>query len=285
MEEYVERLAAIAHTDRLAVLRLLTRRYPGSIRAGEIAQILNLADSTLSAHLATLSRAGLVRASRRGRSILYAADATRVGALLDFLIHDCCRSRPDFIGRAPHHPSHLLDGTLTMPDRKFDVLFICSGNSARSIFGEALLRDLGGSRFRAFSAGTRPFSELNPMAVEMLRDKGHGIGDLRAKTVAEFQRPEAPMMDFVFTVCDRAADEECPPWPGQPITAHWGMVDPVKATGTDAERALAFQTAYGTLRRRIEAFVNLPVAELDRMTLQRRVDEIGGQLPALDAAN
>ena len=163
-----------------------------------------------------------------------------------------------------------------MADRKYNVLFICTGNSARSIFAEALLRKLGGDRFAAHSAGTRPYSELNPFALQVLRDKGHDIAPLRAKNVAEFQGEGAPRMDFVFTVCDQAASEECPAWEGQPISAHWGMPDPVKAEGTDAAKALAFQHAYGALQNRIKAFTALPIAELDRIALQKAVDDIAG---------
>ena len=162
-----------------------------------------------------------------------------------------------------------------MTDGKYNVLFICVGNSARSIFAEALLRQIGGARFNAYSAGTRPFSQLNLIAVEMLVAKGHDVSQLRAKTVAEFQGADAPRMDFVFTVCDLAANEDCPPWPGQPVSAHWGMPDPVKAAGTEAERRLAFQQAYGALKHRIAAFAALPFETLDRMSLQRAVDEIG----------
>ena len=161
-----------------------------------------------------------------------------------------------------------------MADRTYNVLFICTGNSARSIFAETLLRDLAGDRFEACSAGTQPRSELNPQAVALLEAKGHDVSGLRAKHVSEFQGEGAPVLDFVFTVCDRAANEDCPPWPGQPISAHWGQPDPVKATGTEAERKLAFQQAYGALRNRIALFTALPLDSLDRLSLQARVDEI-----------
>ena len=167
-----------------------------------------------------------------------------------------------------------------MRDTDFDVLFICSGNSARSIFAEALLRDLGKGKFQAFSAGTRPNSELNPFALEVLDRNGHDVKGLRAKHLSEFQTPDAPVMDFVFTVCDTAAAEECPPWPGQPITGHWGLPDPVKATGTDAEKALVFAQTYAALRRRITSFVALPFETLSRLKLQSHIDQIG-----LDAAH
>ena len=161
-----------------------------------------------------------------------------------------------------------------MSDRKFNVLFICTGNSARSIFAETLLRETAGDRFNVYSAGTRPRSELNPFALEVLKQKGHDTSALRAKNISEFQRPDAPEFDFVFTVCNQAANEECPAWSGQPVSAHWGMVDPVRATGTPAEKSLAFQQAYGMLLRRVAAFAALPIESLNRISLQRAVDDI-----------
>lgn len=162
-----------------------------------------------------------------------------------------------------------------MSDQVHNVLFICTGNSARSIFAEAILRQEAGDRFNALSAGTRPHSELNPIAIEMLETRGYDIGPLRAKHISEFQGPDAPPLDFVFTVCDLAANEECPPWEGQPISAHWGWPDPAKATGSEAERRLAFQQTYGAMRNRIQAFAALPFDTLDRASLQSRVDDIG----------
>ena len=162
-----------------------------------------------------------------------------------------------------------------MRDMKYNVLFICSGNSARSIFAEALLRDLGKGRFQAFSAGTQPNTELNPFALEVLKRNGHDISGLRSKHISQFQQPGSEIMDFVFTVCDTAAAEECPPWPGQPITGHWGLPDPVKANGTEAEKALVFARTYAGLRQRIMAFVELPFDSLNRISLQSRVDAIG----------
>lgn len=166
--------------------------------------------------------------------------------------------------------------------KPYNVLFICVGNSARSIFAEALLRDLGGSRFVAHSAGVRPFSELNPFALDVLARQGHDTSPLRSKTISEYQREESPEMDFVFTVCDLAANEECPPWPGQPLTAHWGQPDPVKVEGTDGEKALAFAEAYRQLRSRIQAFVALPLDQLDRQTTQARLDELAREPATAD---
>lgn len=162
-----------------------------------------------------------------------------------------------------------------MQSKRYNVLFICSGNSARSLFAEALLRDLGKDRFAAWSGGASPATAPNPFALQVLERNGHDTETLKSKNIDVFQTPDAAVMDFVFTVCDTAAAEECPPWPGQPISGHWGLRDPVKATGTDAEKALVFAQTYGALRRRIEAFVELPFATLDRKSLQSRVDQIG----------
>lgn len=162
-----------------------------------------------------------------------------------------------------------------MSDTKHKVLFICTGNSARSIFAEAIMRHEAADRFDVYSAGTKPQSELNPFAVEMLQQKGIETADLRAKNIAEFQGTEAPALDFVFTVCDLAANEECPAWDGQPISAHWGLPDPVKAEGTDAQKRLAFQQTYGAMRNRILAFTALPLDTLSRASLQHEVDAIG----------
>ena len=273
MESLVSnRLAALGHPQRLAILRLLIRRVPDRLAAGDIAGVLGLKASTLSNYLSHLMQVGLVTQERSGTSLLYAPDMGAVGETVGYLLNDCCRGRPDLC--PPLHPLPRTGADPVSQD-PFRVLFICTGNSARSIFAETLLRDLGGDRFEAHSAGTKPRSELNPFAVRVLRDKGHDVSGLRSKTVAEFQGAEAPDFDFVFTVCDRAANEECPPWHGQPVSGHWGLPDPVQAEGTDAERALAFQEVYGALRNRIQAFVALPFDALDRLSLQTAVDEIG----------
>ena len=157
----------------------------------------------------------------------------------------------------------------------FNVLFLCTGNSARSILAEAILRKDGGGRFNAFSAGSFPRPDVHPMSLELLAEHGYPTEGLRSKTWDEFAKPGAPKMDFVFTVCDQAAAEPCPIWPGQPMSAHWGVPDPAAATGTEAEIAFAFSDAYRMLRNRISIFVNLPMAQLDRLSLQKELDRIG----------
>ena len=246
----VAALTALGHEGRLAVFRLLARRAPDWVPAGELASALGLKQNTLSVYVAILTRAGLLRQRRQGRSVLYSIDLKRVGALLDFLVTDCCRGHPELCEPLAAHALRRLEAGNCMSDRGFHVLFICTGNSARSIFAEAILAREGAGKFRAFSAGTRPHSELNPHAITVLQNLGHDVSGLRSKNISEFQQPDAPRMDLVFTVCDRAANEECPPWPGQPISAHWGMPDPVKAQGTEAEKAFAFMEAYRTMKHR-----------------------------------
>lgn len=271
-KEIPDQLSTLGHPQRLAIFRLLMRRYPDRVPAGEIASTLGVKASTMSTYLSALTRDQLVEQQRAGTSLLYAINMTTVQRLFGYLFSDCCRGRPDIC-------MPFSTGTTPMSGRKYNVLFICVGNSARSIFAESLLRSAAGDRFIAYSAGTRPGTQLNPFAVQVLQDKGHDVSVLRSKDVSEFARPDAPQFDFVFTVCDQAANEECPAWEGQPVSGHWGMPDPVKVEGTNAEKALAFQQAYGALKHRIEAFVALPIETLDRIALQKGVDDIGRASP------
>lgn len=266
------RLSALGHPHRLAVFRLLIRRYPDQVPATELADALGLKPSTLSAYLGALMQVGLILQQRAGTSLRYSINMETARETIDYLLLDCCRGRPD-ICMPNSYPASK--GVRPMPDRKYNVLFICTGNSARSIFAESLLRREGGDMFNVHSAGTKPRSELNPFAIEVLEQKGHDITVLRSKNIAEFQTKDAPQFDFVFTVCNQAANEECPAWTGQPVSAHWGMPDPVKAEGSDAEKSLAFQQAYGALQNRIKAFTALPISSLDRVSLQKAVDDIG----------
>ena len=162
-----------------------------------------------------------------------------------------------------------------MADRTYNVLFLCTGNSARSILAECVLNRLGRPRFRAFSAGSFPKGEVHPYALDLLRRQNYPVSELRSKSWDEFAGPAAPRLDFVFTVCDRAAAEVCPIWPGQPMSAHWGLPDPAAAQGSEAERRLAFADTLRMLTNRISIFVSLPLASLDKLTLQKRLDAIG----------
>jgi len=171
-----------------------------------------------------------------------------------------------------------------MADTPMNVLFLCTGNSARSIMGEAIMNKTALGRFRAFSAGSQPKGQLNPDTVVLLARLGYDTSVLRSKSWHEFAQPGAPKLDFVFTVCDQAAAESCPIWPGQPMTAHWGIPDPAEAQGTPAEIALAFKDAYRMLSRRIELFLALPMASLESLALQAKLKEIGLTKDAAETA-
>jgi arsenate reductase (thioredoxin) len=162
-----------------------------------------------------------------------------------------------------------------MTKRGYNVLFLCTGNSARSIIGEAILNKMGAGNFRAYSAGSQPKGQINPNTIQLLQGLGYDTSAYRSKSWDEFARAGQPEFDFVFTVCDNAAAEACPVWPGQPMTAHWGIADPAEATGSPAEIALAFKEAYRLLHQRIGVFTALPLQSLDRLSLRNRLREIG----------
>ena len=162
-----------------------------------------------------------------------------------------------------------------MADQPYNVLFLCTGNSARSILAEAILRKDGKGRFRAFSAGSMPKGAVHPLALRTLEQMDYPADGMRSKSWLEFAAADAPAMDFVFTVCDSAAGETCPVWPGKPVTAHWGIEDPAAAEGSELERQAAFVTAFRYLKNRIDAFVNLPLSSIDALSLGARLREIG----------
>lgn len=267
--EIHDRLGALAHPKRLDLFRLLMRRYPDSVPAGQIAEALALKPNTTSTYLGALKAAGLIEQTRAGTSLQYTANLSAVRGLFTGLLGECCQNRPDLCLQPSGEP------LVVQPNRVMNALFICTGNSARSIMAEAILNRQGNGLFRAFSAGTSPSDGPNPNVLELLQQKNYDISDLRTKSLDEFASKDAPKMDFVFTVCDHAANEACPAWPGQPISAHWGLPDPVKAQGTGAQKQLAFQQAYGLLHNRLTAFASLPFETLDRISLQHKVDDIG----------
>ncbi len=167
-----------------------------------------------------------------------------------------------------------------MSEKIYNVLFLCTGNSARSIMAECIMNRIGADRsrgygFRGYSAGSFPAGQVNPYAIELLQNQNYPVKDLRSKDWAEFAEEGAPAIDFIFTVCDNAANEVCPFWPGQPVSAHWGLPDPAAVDGLEAEKRIAFADAFRMLHNRISIFANLPMQSLDRMTLQKRLEEIG----------
>ena len=268
----IDRLSTLSHPQRMGVFRLLLRRYPDQLSAGEITAALDLKPSTASVYLAALKQVGIISQRRDGTHLFYTANLMAAREIISGLFFDCCKGRPDL---CPDAFTDLLGVTTAIQDQNFNVLFVCSGNSARSIFAETLLRDLGRGRFNVYSAGTLEKSGLHALAVELLRAEEHDVSDLRSKNIAEFQLKTAPKMDFVFTVCDQAASEDCPTWPGQPISGHWGMPDPVKIEGTLAEQQQAFQQTYDALRNRISTFASIPFDTLNKVSLQKQIDEIG----------
>lgn len=257
-------LSALAQETRLETFRLLTQAGPEGLSAGAIADVLAIPPNTLSFHLSHLVNAGLASQRRAGRSIIYTADYARMNDLLAYLGENCC-------GKAA--PTGVC--AMTDTKRPFNVLFLCTGNSARSIMAEAAMTRWGAGRFIGHSAGSHPKGEVHPMTLKTLQNLNYKIDGFRSKSWDEFAQDGAPPLDFVFTVCDNAANEVCPIWPGQPMSAHWGIEDPAAATGSDAAIAMAFRRAYFELENRIKIFTSLRLEGLDKLSLQGRLNTIG----------
>ena len=269
-----EQLGALSHPKRLDLFRLLMRRYPDSVPAGQIAKALDLKANTASVYLSALKQAGLIKQARVGTSLQYTINMPQLRGLFSGLLVNCCQNRPDLCLPSTNATQPTMFDTVP-PTRPLNVLFICTANSARSIMAEAILNAEGQGQFNAFSAGTIPADTPHPAVLKLLTGKAYDVSGISSKSLHQFESATAPQMDFVFTVCDQAANEECPAWPGHPMSAHWGQPDPIKAAGNEAQRELAFQQAYGLLRNRIKAFVNLPMASLNRISLQHNLDDIG----------
>lgn len=250
--------AALSHPGRLMVFRTLMdalKAPVGGLSAGDLAAMVRMAPSTLSFHLKDLRLAGLADSRRFGRQVVYSANQSAVEVLISFLGD--------------------LNGKLEFDPREpYNVLFLCTGNSARSLMAESILRHVGQGRFRAFSAGAAPRGEAHPLTLETLEKARYPVDGLTPKGWDAFNGEGKPEMDFVFTVCDAAA-EVCPTWPGQPLVAHWSIPDPATVEGSEAVKALAFADAFRMLFNRITIFVNLPLEALDKLALQRRLDGIG----------
>ncbi len=267
-------LSALAQEHRLGAFRLLVQAGPAGLSAGEIAIELAIAPNSLSFHLDRLRQAKLVDVHRHGRSLIYSARFDTMQALLTYLTENCCGGRPELCG--PSFASRVnkpnKDTRVTTP---LNVLFLCTGNSARSIIAEAILNQDGSGRFRAYSAGSNPRRTVNPFALRVLESYGYSTDGLISKNWSVYATAAAPRMDFVFTVCDAAAGEACPLWPGQPVTAHWGIEDPAAAEGSDLDKERAFVTAFKFLKNRITIFLALPFENLSDMALARKLHEIG----------
>jgi len=261
----VAALAALAQETRLDILRVLVGRGPEGMPAGEIGNRLKLPSPTLSFHLNQLRHAGLVDSERRSRLIIYNSKFRTIEALLDYLTDNFCGHGP--LKTAPPSPA-------SAPSRQYNVLFLCTRNSARSVMAECLMNRWGEGRFCAFSAGSKPRGEVHPLTLQVLRQFGYETHGLSSKSWDEFARPGSAKLDFIFTLCDRAAAETCPAWPGQPVRAHWGVEDPVAVDGAAARRK-AFVKTYTELEQRIRIFAALPVEMLERYAVEHWVTEIG----------
>ena len=242
--------------------------------AGELARALGQAPSTLSFHLSALEQAGLAQSTRQGRHIIYAVKFAGLRALLSFLTETCCGGRPELCGDLARLLPDIPDERKTM-EPAFNVLFICTRNSARSILAEAILQKVGRGRFNAYSAGTEPAKAPMPEVLERLKVLGHDISPFRSKSWHEFTGASAPRMDFVITLCDLPEGEACPDLGPRPITAAWPFSDPAKLKGSAVEKTTLLNELYGMIRRRLEAFTSLPFDTLGEMALKRRLDELG----------
>lgn len=266
--------SALAQETRLDLMRLLAARGASGMAAGELAAALRQAPSTLSFHLAALEQAGLIQATRRGRQIIYAVRFFGLRSLFGFLTETCCGGRPELCGDLarllPDDPSE--DESMSAA---FNVLFLCTHNSARSLMAQAILDKVGRGKFNAYSAGSHPARGPMPEVIDKLKTLGHDVSGLRCKSWDEFTGPDAPHMDFVITLCDTLQGQDCPDVGDKPVTAAWPLPDPAKFKGTPVEHATMINELYGMIRRRLEIFVNLPHASLDRIALKKRLDELG----------
>jgi arsenate reductase len=265
---------ALGQETRLELMRVLLAAGPSGLAAGDISARLGVPASTLSFHLRALEQAGLVAATRHGRSLVYAPQIATLRALVAFLGEACCGGEPDRCGDL----NRLFDTTREigrMQPPVFNVLFLCTRNSARSIMAEAILARIGKGRFRAFSAGSDPAAEGPlPEVLQQLKALGHDVSTLRSKSWDEFTGPGAPRMDFVVALCDTLAGQVCPDFGDRVITGAWPLPDPAKFSGSPPERATLLNELYAALHRRLGIFTSLPFGTLDRMALKARMDEL-----------
>jgi arsenate reductase len=268
--------SALSQETRLEAYRLLLRYQPFGLTAGDISRLLAVPHNTLSTHMSLLQNAGLVRSRREGRSIIFAANPVRLAAAEAFL--DQGRAKAQSRKNSPSAQGTAYPRKRSEEDqsrKRYNVLVLCTGNTARSIMAEAILNREGNGRFNGYSAGSNPKSRPHSVGLELLSGLGYDTNGLRSKSWAEFAKLGAPKMDFIITVCDKAAGELCPHWPGHPLAAHWGIADPAQVSGSAEEKRAAFQETYRQLMNRLTAFINLPLEDLSLADLKTRLAEIG----------
>jgi arsenate reductase len=275
--------AALGQETRLEAFRLLLRYSPFGLAAGDLARLLAVPHNTLSTHLSILQAAKLVRSRKVGRTVIYAAAPDNLAFAQAYLGEGTVAAkRKRRAAAAADYPTLKTEDD--MGDKAYNVLILCTGNSARSILAEAIINREGKGRFHAFSAGSQPKGKPNPFGLKLLFDLGYDTAGLRSKSWEEFGGADAPKMDFIITVCDNAAGEACPYWPGHPLVAHWGIPDPADIDGTEDQKRAAFQEAYRRLMNRVTALINLPVEQLSLPELKAALMEIGRMEGATELA-
>jgi arsenate reductase len=273
----VNALAALAQESRLAIYRLLVQAGEHGLAAGHISEMTGIPPSSLSFHLKEMTHASMIKSRQEGRYVIYSANFASMNSLLAYLTENCCAG----VSCSPASTSACSTNKGVMPretamsEREFNVLILCTGNSARSIMAEAIFNSIHEKKFRAYSAGSDPAGTVNPFALQVVQSFGYPADGLRSKSWDEFSGPDAPQMDFVFTVCDNAAGQQCPVWPGHPVSAHWGVEDPAAFIGSDEEKHKRFLKVFHQLRSRIQLFAALPLGTLDRTSLQQEAHKIG----------
>ncbi len=265
--ELIAALAALAQETRLDIFRMLVQCDPDGIPPSEIGERLKLPAPTLSFHLSHLKHSGLVVSHRQSKTVLYEARAEAINKVVGYLL-DSCRARAKPASRDLPTSAKSFG-----PPKR--ILFLCTRNSARSIMAECAMTRWGEGRFQAFSAGSAPAEKIHPTTLRLLNELRYKTAGLHSKSWEQFAEPGGSALDFVFTLCDRAAAEPCPTWPGQPLRAHWGVKDPLAYEGSDSERRKVFLETYAALEQRIKIFTSLPVEKLERFSLERWVTEIG----------
>lgn len=267
-------LFALAQEHRLSIYRYLVQAGETGLAVGQISAHFALSGATLSFHLRTLKESGLIHCTRQGRSLIYSANYDMMNQLLAYLTENCCGGYNCSISDySPKIKENL------MTNQAYNILFLCTGNSARSIIAESLMQHWSRGRFNAYSAGSCPAGQVNPLAIELLKRFNMPIEGLRSKSWEEFAVPDAPHLDFVITVCDNAANETCPIWPGQPLTSHWGVPDPAAVQGSETDKIMAFREAFRVLENRIKIFAELRIESLERLRLKETMDAIGKKMP------
>ena len=275
-----EAFGALAQPTRVSLLRLLASKGASGAAAGQLATALGARPSTLSFHLAALERAGLIQPTRQGRSLIYAVRIAGLRSLLSFLTETCCGGRPELCGDLAQLLPDVDEESPSMT-AAYNVLFLCTRNSARSLMAEAILEKVGRGRFRGYSAGAAPASAPMPEVLEKLRGLGHDVSRLRCKSWKEFGRPDAPRIDFVIALCDMTDEQRCPELGEQAVHASWPLPDPAKFKGSAIERQALLNELYRSIHRRLEIFCSLSFDNLDRLAAQVRVEAIGEDRPVV----